>query len=387
MRSRMDWRILKRSSVWALLSMPIFLTACDDSKPTAAKAPTPKVEIAEAVTAKVPLMREFVGTTAAIKLVEVRARVQGYLQERPFTEGADVKKGEVLFVIDQRPFQADIQKATAELEQNQAELTFAQEQADRYKTLYSDNVTSAQNYETVQRQALEAAGAVKASEAALTNAQLDLEYSTITAPIEGRISNTQVSIGNLVSAENTLLTTLVQLDPIYAYFNPSEAVYDEIAAHQADEPLKVSMILANGAAHAHQGTIDFVDNRVDPDTGTIKMRAVVPNPDKTQRPGQYVKVQLELGEDDDAILVPAPAVAADEAGHHVFVLDKDDKVERRNVKLGTAFKDQYVIDDGVKAGERVVVKGLQKVRAGEQVEVTQAATAKTDESGEASKSN
>jgi len=383
----MDWRILKRSSVWALLSMPIFLTACDDSKPTAAKAPTPKVEIAEAVTAKVPLMREFVGTTAAIKLVEVRARVQGYLQERPFTEGADVKKGEVLFVIDQRPFQADIQKATAELEQNQAELTFAQEQADRYKTLYSDNVTSAQNYETVQRQALEAAGAVKASEAALTNAQLDLEYSTITAPIEGRISNTQVSIGNLVSAENTLLTTLVQLDPIYAYFNPSEAVYDEIAAHQADEPLKVSMILANGAAHAHQGTIDFVDNRVDPDTGTIKMRAVVPNPDKTQRPGQYVKVQLELGEDDDAILVPAPAVAADEAGHHVFVLDKDDKVERRNVKLGTAFKDQYVIDDGVKAGERVVVKGLQKVRAGEQVEVTQAATAKTDESGEASKSN
>jgi RND family efflux transporter MFP subunit len=367
--------------------MPIFLTACDDSKPTAAKAPTPKVEIAEAVTAKVPLMREFVGTTAAIKLVEVRARVQGYLQERPFTEGADVKKGEVLFVIDQRPFQADIQKAAAELEQNQAELTFAQEQADRYKTLYSDNVTSAQNYETVQRQALEAAGAVKASEAALTNAQLDLEYSTITAPIDGRISNTQVSIGNLVSAENTLLTTLVQLDPIYAYFNPSEAVYDEIAAHQAEEPLKVSMILANGAAHAHQGTIDFVDNRVDPDTGTIKMRAVVPNPDKTQRPGQYVKVQLELGEDDDAILVPAPAVAADEAGHHVFVLDKDDKVERRNVKLGTAFKDQYVIDDGVKAGERVVVKGLQKVRAGEQVEVTQAATAKTDESGEASKSN
>ena len=387
MRSRMDWRTFKRSSVWALLSMPIFLTACDDSKPTAAKAPTPKVEVAEAVAAKVPLMREFVGTTAAIKRIEVRARVQGYLQERPFTEGADVNKGEILFVIDQRPFQAEIKKATAELEQNQAELTFAQEQAKRYKTLYSDNVTSTQNYETVQRQALEAAGAVKASEAALTNAQLDLEYTTITAPIDGRISNTQINVGNLVSAEDTLLTTLVQLDPIYAYFNPSDAVYDEIAAYQAGGPLKVSMILASGSVHAHQGTIDFVDNQVDANTGTIKMRAVVPNPDKTQRPGQYVKVQVKLGEDDDAILVPAPAVAADEAGHHVFVVDKDDKVERRNVKLGTALKDQYVIEDGVKAGERVVVKGLQKVRAGEQVEVTQAATAETDGLDQKSKSN
>jgi len=387
MRSKMGWRTRKRSSVWALLPIPILLTACDESKPTAAKAPPPKVEVAEAAAAKVPIIREFVGTTAAIKLVEIRARVQGYLDERPFTEGADVSKGEVLFVIDQRPFQAEIQKATAELEQDQAEFTFAQEQADRYKTLYSDNVTSTQNYETVQRQALEAAGAVKASQAALTNAKLDLEYTTITAPIDGRISNTQVSVGNLVSAENTLLTTLVQLDPIYAYFNPGEAVYDEIAAYQAKGPLKVSMILANGAVHDHQGTIDFVDNQVDANTGTIKMRAVVPNPEKTQRPGQYVKVQVTLGEDSDAIVVPAPAVAADEAGHYVFVIDKGDKVERRNVKLGTAFKDQYVIDDGVKAGERVVVKGLQKVRAGEQVEVAQAATAETDGSGQKSKAN
>lgn len=385
MQSKMDWRILKRAPVWALLSMPIFLTACDDSKPTAAKAPTPKVEVAQATVAKVPLMREFVGTTAAIKLVEIRAKVQGYLDERLFTEGADVNKGDVLFVIDQRPFQAEIKKAKAELEQNQAELTFAQEQADRYKTLHSENVTSTQTYEDIQRQALEATGAVKASEAALTNAQLDLEYTTITAPIDGRISNTQVNVGNLVSAENTLLTTLVQLDPIYAYFNPSDAVYDEIAAYQAQGPLKVSVVLANGAVHTQQGTIDFVDNRVDADTGTIKMRAVVPNPDKTQRPGQYVKVQVRLGENRDAIVVPAPAVAADEAGHHVFVVDKDDKVERRNVKLGTAFKDQYVIDDGVKAGELVVVKGIQKVRAGEQVEVTRAATAEADTAGQESK--
>jgi len=380
----MQNKIDGRTPVWAaLLPTAFFLAACDDSDPKAAKAPPPKVEVAQAVVAKVPLVREFVGITAAVKLVEVRARVQGHLVERPFTEGTDVKKGDVLFVIDQRPFQAELTRATAELEQNKAELTFAQEQADRYTTLHSDNITSTQNYEDIQRQALEAAGAVKASEAALTSAQLNLGYTSITALIDGRIGNTQVSVGNLVNAEDTLLATLVQLDPIYAYFNPSDAAFDEIADYQAKGPLKVSMVLASGALYPHPGTIDFVDNLVDPDTGTIKMRAIVPNPDKTQRPGQYVKVQVDLGEDPDATVVPAPAVAQDEAGHYVFVVDKDDNAERRNVTLGAMFHDQYVIEAGVKPGDLVVVKGLQKVHGGEQVDAARAAAAGAGTSGQA----
>ncbi len=390
MKSRRLWPMSMRKPVRTLLCIPLLLTACDSGKPKAKLAPKHKVEVADAVAVQVPLTKEFVGTTAAIKLVEIRAKVQGYLEERSFTEGTDVKKGDILFVIDQRPFQANVEKFKAELEQKQAKLTFAQQQLVRYKKLAQDSFASVQKYESMQSNALQAASDVAASQADLKNAELALQYTTIIAPIDGRISNTQVNIGNLVSSEETLLTTLVQLDPIYVYFSPSEAVYHEIAPYQAKEPLKVSMVLASGAAYPREGTVDFVDNRVETSTGTIKMRAVLPNPEKTQRPGQYVKVNVILTEHHDAILVPAQAVAEDEAGHYLFVVDKDDKLERRNVKLGRAHKDRYVIDDGVKAGEQVVVKGLQKVHGGEQVEVTQsvktgAETAKNERTGTGNK--
>lgn len=362
-----------RNPVWGLLCIPLFLTACDDGKPKAKLAPKHKVEVAEAADTQIPLTKEFVGTTAAIKLVEIRAKVQGYLQERSFIEGTDVKKGDVLFVIDQRPFQANVDRYKADLEQNEAKLTFAKEQLVRYKKLAQDKFASVQKYQSMQSKALQAAGEVAASKAALKNAELALQFTTIYAPIDGRISNTQVNIGNLVSAEDTLLTTLVQLDPIYVYFSPSEAVYQDMAPYQAKGSLKVSMVLASGVTYPHQGTVDFVDNQVETSTGTIKMRAVFPNPDKTQRPGQYVKVKVTLTEDHDAILVPAQAVAEDEAGYYLYVVDRDDKLERRNIKLGPIHKDHYVIDDGVKAGEKVVVRGLQKVHGGEYVDVTQAA--------------
>lgn len=379
-----------RKPVRILLFIPLLLTACDDGKPKAKLAPKQKVEVADAAAVQVPLTKQFVGTTAAIKFVEIRAKVRGYLQERPFTEGTEVKKGDILFVIDQRPFQANVEKYKAELEQKQAKLTFAQQQLVRYKKLEQDSFASVQKYESMQSNALQAAGEVAASQAELKRAELALQYTTIFAPIDGRISNTQVNIGNLVSSEDTLLTTLVQLDPIYVYFSPSEAVYQDIATYKAKGSLKVSIVLGSGVTYPHEGTVDFVDNRVETNTGTIKMRAVIPNPDKTQRPGQYVKVNLILTEHHDAILVPAQAVAEDEAGHYLFVVDKDDKLERRNVKLGRAHKDRYVIDDGVKEGEQVVVKGLQKVHGGQHVEVTQAVktvgeTTKSEKTGTGNK--
>ena len=378
MKSRCESPISMRKPVWILLSISLFLAACDDGKPIAKLAPKHKVEVAEAAAAQIPLTREFVGTTAAVKLVEIRAKVQGYLQERTFTEGSDVKKGDVLFVIDQRPFQANVERYKADLEQNQAKLTFARQQLVRYKKLAQDNFASVQKFESMQSKELQAAGEVAASKAALKNAKLALQFTTIYAPIDGRISNTQVNIGNLVSAEDTLLTTLVQLDPIYVYFSPSEAMYQDIAPYQAKGPLKVSMVLGSGATYPHGGTVDFVDNRVDSSTGTIKMRAVIPNPDKTQRPGQYVKVKVILTEDHDAILVPAQAVAEDEAGHFLFVVSKDGKVERRTVKLGPVHKDCYTVVDGVVPGDKVVIKGQQKIHGGEQVEVRRAAKTGAD---------
>ena len=352
-----------------VLPLALLAAACDEGATTAKPAPDPKVEVAEATQAKIPLTKEFVGTTAAVKLVEVRAKVQGYLHERPFTEGADVKAGDVLFVIDQRPFQAEVDRITAELEQNKAQLTFAQQQLERYKKLSDDSFASVQKFESVQSDALTAQGEVAASQAELRSAELDLEYSSITAPIDGRISNTLVNVGNLISEADTLMTTLVQLDPIYIYFSPSEAAYQEMAPYLTKSPLKVSLGLATGVNHPYEGRIDFVDNHVDAATGTIKMRAVIPNPDKTQRPGQYVDVTVLLTDDHDAVLVPAPAVAEDEAGHYLFVVDKDNKAERRSVRVGALYKDRYIVNDGVKPGDRVIVKGIQKVHGGKPVDV------------------
>ena len=372
----MQWPIL------AALCIPLILAACDDSKTASEQSSKQKVQVAEAVAAEIPLTQEFVGNTAAVKLVEIRAKVQGYLVDRPFTEGADVKKGDVLFVIDQRPFQAEVDKNKADLEQNQGRLTFANEQLKRYETLKDEGTASVQKYESTRAEAIEAAGEVAASQAALKTAQLNLDYSTITAPIDGRVSNTLVNIGNLVSAENTLLTTLVQLDPIYVYFSPSEAMYQKMAPFEAQGPLKVSMVLSSGAGFAHQGAVDFVDNRVDPNTGTIKMRAVIPNPDKTQRPGQFVTAKVTLADNHKVVLVPAKAVAQDEGGHYAYVVDKDDKVERRSVKIGPEYKESYVVEEGIQPGERLVAVGLQKVHAGAKVEVVETVTSGSEKPDE-----
>ncbi|MEM9591309.1 MAG: efflux RND transporter periplasmic adaptor subunit [Pseudomonadota bacterium] len=376
-RERRGRQPMRRSS-WLVLCLPLFLAGCDDGSSTAAEASKQKVEVATATSAEIPLVQEFVGQTAAVKLVDVRAKVQGYLTERPFVEGADVTKGDVLFVIDQRPFQASVDQNKADLEQNQGRLDFAQEQLKRYETLKDEGTASVQKFESTRAEAIEAAGQLAASQAALQNAQLDLDYATIKAPIDGRVSNTLVNVGNLVSAENTLLTTLVQLDPIYVYFSPSDQAYQKMVPFQEKGPLNVSMVLSSGKVFPHQGKIDFVDNQVDPNTGTLKMRAVIPNPDKTQRPGQFVTAKVTLADQHKVVLIPAKSVAQDEGGHYVYTVDKNDKVHRQSITIGPEYKASYVVEQGLKPGDRVVATGLQKVKAGAQVEVVTADADKTD---------
>ena len=359
-----------QASLWALCI--VGLAACDqqtsESKPAA--PPPPTVVVADVTKESVPLDRDFVGNTAAIKAVDVRARVEGYLEERRFTEGSDVKKGDVLFIIDQRPFKADVAQAEADLKQKKSSLAFANKQVERYRPLVEKADVSKQQFEGIETQARNAKAAVEASEAALKTAQLNLDYSTIHAPIDGRIGRTLVNIGNLVSAEDTMLTTLVQLDPIYAYFSPSESQFLELLKYQSqDSPLKVSMRLVDETAYGHVGTLDFIDNTVDSSTGTITLRAIFPNPDKTLRPGQYAQVRVHLADQVDTVVVPAPAVGEDEGGTYVFVVDKDDKVEQRRVKLGPDYKTGRVVSDGLKAGEKVIVEGLQKVHGGQIVKV------------------
>ncbi|WP_052464271.1 efflux RND transporter periplasmic adaptor subunit [Methyloceanibacter caenitepidi] len=366
-----DGRGLRPGALWVALCLPLLLAGCDASNSKPKQEAKQQVEVATAASAEIPLVEEFVGQTAAVTYVDVRAKVQGYLTERPFVEGSDVKKGDVLFVIDQRPFQAEVNQNKAELEQNQGRLDFAKEQLARYEKLKDEGTASVQKYESTRAEAIEAAGELAASQAALQNAQLDLDYATITSPIDGRVSNTLVDVGNLVSAEDTLLTTVVQLDPIYVYFSPSEETYQKMVPFQAKGPLKVSMVLSSGEAFPQEGTVDFVDNKVDPNTGTIKMRAVIPNPDKTLRPGQFVTAKVTLADKHQVVLIPAEAVAQDEGGHYVYVVGKDDTVNRQDVTIGPEYQASYVIEKGVKPGDRVVVTGLQKVHAGAAVEIVE----------------
>ena len=376
MKIGQDWRGVGPGAAALTLALTLLLAACDQPASQAKSAPVPSVVVSEAVSRTVPVSREFVGNTEAVKSVEVRANVEGYLVERRFTEGAMVKKGDVLFVIDRRPYEATLSKRQAELQQSQASLKFARQQVARYRPLAARSDVSRQRLEELESEAANAEAAVKAGEAAVTSAELDLNYATITAPIDGQVGETLVNVGNLISAADTELTSLVQLDPIYAYINPSEAHFKELEAYRAKGSQRYQMLLSDGSLYPQDGSLDFVANEVDPRTSTIRVRVVFPNPDRSERPGQFVRVRVTLGEKANAVLVPAPAIGEGQVGHYVYLVGKDDVVEQRRITLGPAYKDLYVVEKGLAPGDRVVVRGLQKVRGGQKVKIETAAAPK-----------
>ncbi|MEM7225665.1 MAG: efflux RND transporter periplasmic adaptor subunit [Pseudomonadota bacterium] len=348
------------------------LGACDDKSAKSEKAaapPAPTVVVAPVVQETVPLVRQYVGVTQAVKTVDVRSKVEGYLEEREFTEGADVKTGDVLFVIDQRPFKAAVEQSQADVNKNEANLAFAKKQVERYKPLVEKQDVSKQTFDGIVTQEKAAEAALAQSQAELKNAELNLGYTTIMAPIDGRIGETLVNIGNLISVNDTLMATLVQLDPIYVIFSPSETQFLEIQKYKAKGQLEYSIVLADKSTYPQKGKLDFVDNQVDQPTGTLRLRAVFPNPNKALLPGQYAEVQVQLADQADTLVVPAPAVGENEGGNYVFVVTKDNKVEQRQVKLGEEYKTGRVVESGLKAGERVVVEGIQKVHDGQVVKV------------------
>ncbi|MEM7171541.1 MAG: efflux RND transporter periplasmic adaptor subunit [Pseudomonadota bacterium] len=350
------------------------LAACDDKAASSAAASRPpaKVVVAEATTGSVPLFLEVIGTTSAVNQVEVRARVDGVIQQRLFTEGDDVKQGDALYVIDQRPFQAALDQSKAELTQNQANLDFANKEVKRYEPLAARSDVSQERLQEVQSTAQQAAAATAASQAKVKGDQLNLEYTTVIAPLDGRVGRAVYDVGNLITAQETLLTNMVQMDPIYVYFSPSETDYLNLEkyrakAETAQNTLPVTMTLADGNEHETAGKLDYVDPQVDFATGTIPLRAVFDNPDFALRPGQYAKVKVELEVQQDLVLVPAEAIGRTQAGPFVLVVDKDNKVEQRDVTIGRLYQGHQIIEKGVKPGEKVITKGLQKARPGSTV--------------------
>jgi RND family efflux transporter MFP subunit len=366
-------------------------TACTEAKPPAPSAPV--VVVAPVKQETVPVQLEFVGTTASIRAVDIRARVEGYLVERSFTEGADVEKGQLLYQIDPRPFEDEVESARGALAAAKARERDDVADAKRYADAVRSSAVSREEYDQALARAAESRGRRESSDASLRQAKLRLEWSTMTAPFAGRAGRTEVNVGNLVgtAGNKTLLTQVVQLDPIYVYFSPSERHAIEILKVQSakaiadpeTKKLPVTIFRNDAGEFPHPGELTFVDNEFDDHTGTVSMRATLPNPDYKLLPGLVVDVRLHLGSKSDALLIPEQAVKDVQGKTVVLVVGQDNKVEQRGVTLGSSHDGKREVASGLKAGERVIVQGLQKVRAGMVVDPTTDAAAKTPKAAKA----
>lgn len=363
-------------------SLGLLLAGCGGDAPQDAHggaAAPPTVKVAEAVVHQVTEWDEFTGRLAAVDAVDVRARVSGYLQSIHFEEGGTVEKGDLLFVVDPRPYVAELTEAEAEVTRAQVRLELARSELDRAQRLFERRAISEEEYDTRTQEEKEAEAALAAAEASVEAARLDVEFTEVRAPISGRISNARVTEGNLIrggSADATVLTTLVSIDPIYFYFTADERAvlrYTRWVA-SGDRPsteertTHAYLQLADEEGFPHEGLVDFVDNRIDEATGTLQVRAVFDNPEALLVPGMFGKLTLPGRGPYEAILVPDEAVATDQAQQFVYVVksgeDGGDVVERRTVRPGISAYGLRVVQDGLEPGERIVVSGIQRVQAG-----------------------
>jgi len=338
-------------------------------------APLPQVTVAAAVSRKVTEFDEFTGRFEAVERVELRPRVSGYISSVNFTDGDEVRKGDVLFVIDPRPYVAGRDKARAQLAQARSQLALAKSERERATKLLGQHAISQEEFDTRTAGNEQAQASVEAAQAALDAAALDLEFTRVTAPIAGRISRALVTSGNYVASGVTPLTTLVSLDPIYVTFDGDEQAYlryNKLArsargsSHEARNPVVVG--LANESGYPHQGALVFLDNALDPATGTIHSRALLDNHERLFTPGLFARIRLLDSAQHDAVLVNDSAVGTDQTVRYVLVVGTGNKVEYRPVQLGPVIDGLRVVQSGLAAGENVVVNGLQRVRPGAQVQ-------------------
>jgi RND family efflux transporter MFP subunit len=341
-------------------------------QPEAAAPPAPEVTVATPEVRDVTVFQEFVGSTEAYQSVEIRARVQGFLDRMTFEPSSFVRKGQLLFVIEPEPYEAQRDRALANLKAAEAGLRRAESDLDRLEQAVRTNAVSQQEVTRARAERDQASASVLQAQAALTNAEIQLDYTTLEAPIDGLVTRNYVDLGNLVgSGENTLLTTVRDIDPIYAYFEVSERFVARILEQREgyrdpDEGgvIPATLILEE-TGHEIVGEIDSLENTVDTGTGTIRIRGIFPNADAKIFPGFFVRVRLPGELYEDALLVEETALGTDLGGRYLMIVGENDIVERRYVEPGQLQDDNTrLILDGLEAGERYIVKGLQRARPG-----------------------
>jgi len=359
------------------LGVAFALTGCH--KESAVELPPPVVTVTPAIEKQVQDWDEYTGRLAAVGTVAVRPRVSGYITDIKFVDGDLVKKGQPLFIIDPRPYQADYDKAKGEFDKADAAVKLAQAEFDRAKQLREKGVLAATDFDQKSGTLQQATGALGSAKSAVEAAKLNLEFCTVAAPIDGRVSSAKVTVGNLVSADGSdPLTTIVSTNPVYAYADVDErSLLRYVRYYQSQQKgpedvdevkVPIQLALQDEKTFPHTGYIDFMDNRVDPATGTISMRGVFDSENGLLVPGLFVRVKIPAGNPYQAVLVPPRAVASDQGDKYVFVCDAQNVASFRPVKVGRNIDGMQVIQEGLKAGENVIVDGLLKVRPGEKVD-------------------
>jgi RND family efflux transporter MFP subunit len=369
------WRILRIGMIGVGVWVVLAAGGCGNSGGGAQSAPPPQVSVAKVLERRVKDWDEFTGRLQAVETVEIRPRVSGYINKVAFTEGGQVKSGDLLFVIDPRPYQADTDRAAADLKRYKTSLDLARIELTRVQRLKDSGAVSEEELDERRSTVAQAEANSAGAAAALEAATLNLNFTRVTSPITGRVSRAEVTRGNLVTGGSnggTLLTSVVSMDPMYLYFEGDEQAYlrygqmarngERPSSRDAGIPVRVG--LANEEGFPHTGKVDFVDNQLNPQTGTIRARAVLDNKDGLYTPGMFARVQLLGSSEYSAILIEDRAVNTDQNQKYVLLLGASNQVEYRRIKLGRVIDGLRIVREGLKAGDVIVVNGAQRAHPG-----------------------
>ncbi|HGG8713756.1 TPA: efflux RND transporter periplasmic adaptor subunit [Enterobacter asburiae] len=364
------WGNFHLNALGAML-LSVLLVGCDNSVAQNAAPPAPAVSAADVVVKSISQWDSFNGRIEAVESVQLRPRVSGYIDKVNYTDGQEVKKGEVLFTIDDRTYRAALEQAQANLARAKTQASLAQSEANRTDKLVNTNVVSREEWEQRRSAATQAQADIRAAQAAVDAAQLNLDFTKVTAPIVGRASRALITSGNLVTAGDTasVLTTLVSQKTVYVYFDVDESTYlhyQNLArsgqgASSNHTALPVEIGLTGEEGYPHQGKVDFLDNQLTPSTGTIRMRALLDNAQRQFTPGLFARVRLPGSAEFKATLIDDKAVLTDQDRKYVYIVDKEGKAQRRDITPGRLADGLRIVRQGLNPGDKVIVEGLQKV--------------------------
>ncbi|MNZ36942.1 efflux RND transporter periplasmic adaptor subunit [Lelliottia amnigena] len=351
--------------------LSVLLVGCDDGVAQNAVPQAPAVSAADVVVKSISQWDSFNGRIEAVESVQLRPRVSGYIDKVNYADGQEVKKGEVLFTIDDRTYRAELEQAQASLARAKTQASLARSEANRTDKLVNTNVVSREEWEQRRSAATQAQADIRAAQAAVDAAQLNLDFTKVTAPIEGRASRALITSGNLVTAGDSasVLTTLVSLKTVYVYFDVDEATYlhyqnlarsgQGASSNHLALPVEIGLVDEEG--YPHQGKVDFLDNQLTPSTGTIRMRALLDNAQRQFTPGLFARVRLPGSAEFNATLIDDKAVLTDQDRKYVYIVDKEGKAQRRDITQGRLAAGLRIVQQGLNPGDKVIIDGLQKV--------------------------